>query len=871
MSALRAALRISRRDALRAKGRTALIMVMIGLPVLAITALLTLSSTTDLTPREELPSRLGSVADAAVLANPTTLPVEQEPAGRWGSQDPDKTGAPAHWTTAEVARLIGGRAIPFYDYTADARIQDGFERVDLLEIDLRDPLTGGLRRPAEGRLPATPQEIAVTPALLDRGVRVGGTLQLTRSGAPKRVVGVVENPTRPGVMEVVGLYGSVLAKKVDPQGNGWLVDTPGPVTWEKVRELNQAGLRVASRAVIESPRGEQRDYARFQRDDWLWLAIAVLLVVTETVLLAGPAFAVGLRRRRRELATIAAQGGSPAHLRMIVLADGLVLGGVAALIGVALGIGTGAVAESIAARLLDWNSGPVDVPWAEVLGVAALGLLSALVAAVAPAVQAARQSPARVLAGRPDEVRDRPARPLAGLVLLVLGLSLTVLLAFQPHWLMSVSGVRVLSESRHELLVVAASTVVLFGLILLMPWLVRRTAPLAARLPLPARLSVRDATRHRARTVSAVAAVMAATMGAVTVGLAYTTTYTAEQRMNRIDAPEGTLTVQSSDLDAATWARVRAAVQERLPGASLVPALEAQDGAGHSIATMIQTESPECASEECQHYGVSYFDVPIGDARVLALLQGRRDPQAAAALAAGKVVVFDPRLVSDGTVSLTMLPRTGDGGPEKKLRAPAVVAQGAQPEQGGAVVPASAVTAAGYRTAERRIYVPPAGHVRDQRDLQRFSDHLQSVTTHAYAGLAQDHTAQKLATLLAAALAAAVVLVLGGTFAATGLAVADMRRDLDTLHAVGGRPLTRRLVVAAQAGYIAGLGALIGLVAGAVTGRSLSASMAWMWGDNPVVVPWAFLAALVLGLPLLAALLAGLFTRTRAKPARRVA
>ncbi|SPL90032.1 putative ABC transporter integral membrane protein [[Actinomadura] parvosata subsp. kistnae] len=869
MSAFRAALRISRRDALRAKGRTALIMVMIGLPVLAITALLTLSRTTDLTPQEELPSRLGSVADAAVYSQVNGEPIDQDPAGRSARQATDGAKPPPQST--EVARLIRGRMIPFYDYSTDARIQDGFERVDLLEIDLRDPLTAGLRTPAEGRLPATPQEIAVTPALLDRGVRVGGTLQLTRSGAPKRVVGVVEDPTRPGVMEVVGLYGSVLANKTEPQGNGWLIDTQGPVTWKKVRELNQAGLRVASRAVIESPRAQEYEYLVRSGDELLWLAIAVLLVVTETVLLAGPAFAVGLRRRRRELATIAAQGGSPGHLRMIVLADGLVLGGAAALIGVALGIGTGAVAESIAARLLDWRSGPVDVPWAEVLGVAALGLLSALVAAVAPAVRAARQSPARVLAGRPDEVRDRPARPLAGLVLLALGLGATVLFASQPRWLVAGPVARILSGSRQELVVVAASTVVLFGLILLMPWLVRRTAPLAARLPLPARLSVRDATRHRTRTVSAVAAVMAATMGAVTVGLAYTSTYTAERRMNRIDAPEGTLTVYAGDVDAATWARVRAAVQERLPGASLVPALEAQDGTGHSMPTLIQPESRECASDACRHHGLSSFDVPIGDAQVLALLQGRRDPQAAAALAAGKVVVFDPRLVSDGTVSLTILPRTGDRIDRKTIRAPAVVAQGAQPEQGGAVVPASVVTAAGYRTAERRIYVPAAGHVRDQRDLQRFSDHLQSVTTHAYATLAQDYAAQKLATLLAAALAAAVVLVLGGTFAATGLAVADMRRDLDTLHAVGGRPLTRRLVAAAQAGYIAELGALIGLVAGAVTGRSLSASMASMWDDGPVVVPWAFLAALVLGLPLLAALLAGLFTRTRAKPARRVA
>ncbi|MFD0470595.1 FtsX-like permease family protein [Nonomuraea thailandensis] len=624
MSAFRAALRISRRDALRAKGRTALVIIMIGLPVLAITALLTLSETTDLTVREELPSRLGSVADAAVHAHMTTLPIQQDPAGRFGNQDPNKPGPPARWTAAEVSRLIGGRVIPFYDYTTDARLPDGFDRVDLLELDLREPLSTGMRTLAEGRLPASPEEIAVTPALLDRGVTVGGTLPLTKRGQPKRVVGVVEDPTRPGVMEVVGLYGSVLAKKSDPQGEGWLADTPAPVTWEKVRELNQLGLRVASRAVAESPRSEEHRYVPGSDDELLWLAIAVLLVVTETVLLAGPAFAVGLRRRRRELATIAAQGGSAGHLRTIVLADGLVLGGVAALLGVALGIGAGAVAESIAARALDWRSGPVDVPWAPVLGVAALGLLSALVAALAPAIRAARQSPARVLAGRPDEVRDRAARPLLGLVLLVIGAGAAIYLA-----------------PGSELAVVTASTVALFGLIALMPWLVRRTGSLAARLPLPARLSVRDATRHRARTVSAVAAVMAATMGAVTVGLAYTSTYTAEKQMNRLEAPEGTLTMSASGVDEATWGKLRAVVQERVPGADPVPALEGVDGDGRSMAALLQLVREDCPGS-CEQYGVAYFDVPVGDARLLALLQGRKDPQAAAALAAGKIVVFDP-------------------------------------------------------------------------------------------------------------------------------------------------------------------------------------------------------------------------------------
>ena len=62
--------------------------------------------------------------------------------------------------------------------------------------------------------------------------------------------------------------------------------------------------------------------------------------------------------------------------------------------------------------------------------------------------------------------------------------------------------------------------------------------------------------------------------------------------------------------------------------------------------------------------------------------------------------------------------------------------------------------------------------------------------------------------------------MLGGTFAATGLAAADMRPDLTTMAAVGAPPGTRRLVVAGQAGFIAGLGVLIGTPAGLLTGTA---------------------------------------------------
>lgn len=843
MSAFRAALRISRRDAARAKGRSALIMVMIGLPVLLITGLLTLSQTTNLSARDELPSRLGPVADAAVYAHLRRTPVTQEPAGRFGDQP--QTGArPPGWTTAEVTALTGGRLLPFHQYTTEARPPAGFGRVDLLEIDLRDPLGTGVRPLVRGRHPATPQEIAVTPALLDAGVTVGSTLQVSRSGEPKRVVGVVEHPNRPGISEVVALYDSVRPPEGTWRGPGWLADTPAPVTWQDVERLNRAGVRVASRAVVESPRTDAFDAGSSRPDQRLWTAIAVLLVVTQTVLLAGPAFAVGLRRRGRELATIAAQGGSPRHLRTIVLADGLLLGGAAALIGAALGVGAGAIAEAVAARYLDWTSGPPDIPWWQVLGVAALGLVSALVAAMAPAAGAARQSPAQVLAGRAAKARERVGVPVLGLVLVLLGVAMMFTVA-----------------SRNDLGVVASATVTLFGLIALTPWLVARTGRLAARLPLPARLSIRDGARHRARTASAVAAVMAATMGAVTVGIAYHTTYAERREESRLAAPEGTLVVYGQSADDHVWSEVRAAMRERLPAATFVPGLAAVDDQGRELATFLRSPADGTSSP---YYG-SPFDLPItGDARLLALLQGRRDPSAEAALAAGRAVVFDPRLISDGALDVTV--QGGEDADGVPIRIPAVRAGAAQAGQGGAVIPASALKKAGFETAERRLYATLPQPVPDQLEPD-----LQALAIGAAVVVIDDDSDEQYALMLGALLAAAVILVLGGTFAATGLAAADMRRDLDILSAVGGRPLTRRLVVAAQAGYIAGLGAVTGLVAGLVTATAMTQGLRTARVSGGLAMPWPFLAVLVLGLPLLAALLAGAFTRTRPAPARRVA
>ncbi|RBQ15833.1 ABC transporter ATP-binding protein [Spongiactinospora rosea] len=108
--------------------------------------------------------------------------------------------------------------------------------------------------------------------------------------------------------------------------------------------------------------------------------------------------------------------------------------------------------------------------------------------------------------------------------------------------------------------------------------------------------------------------------------------------------------------------------------------------------------------------------------------------------------------------------------------------------------------------------------------------------------------------------------------AATRLAATDMRPERATMAAIGAPPGTLRVIVAGQALYISGLGALVGLAAGTMTGVALSRPMTSYGPGDPatIAVPWAFVIAVVAGLPILGTA-AALITRASPLPARRPA
>jgi putative ABC transport system permease protein len=127
---------------------------------------------------------------------------------------------------------------------------------------------------------------------------------------------------------------------------------------------------------------------------------------------------------------------------------------------------------------------------------------------------------------------------------------------------------------------------------------------------------------------------------------------------------------------------------------------------------------------------------------------------------------------------------------------------------------------------------------------------------------------------LAIGAAATVLLALLAGLMVTALALADGRADLQTLAAVGGPPRVRRRFAAASAGFVTGLGCLVGAVSGLAVAWVLLPllSDANAYGEltrGLFVVPWASLAFVVVAVPLLTALVAGATTRSRIALTRR--
>jgi len=896
VSGILAALRVARREVRRSKGRSLLVLALIGLPVFGAAGTAVCYDMFTLTPQERLERRIGA-ADAELRWEYDQPIVQRDLIGEWYElTGPDQGREVSDRSPSEVEAVLpaGSRVLPRWWGTLRVPTAAGVGLLDWHAFDLADPLTQGIARVVEGRAPADAGEVAVTAAAARRlAVAIGDTLTVPDEG-DRRVVGLVEFPGESGSFDpglVPGLNAQILLFHPDGRPSEhwqprWLASTPVPVDWEQVRELNQHGIAVLSRAVVLDPPAQLDPYAGAGGPVPVpGLGVGVLiagLVALEVVLLAGPAFAVGARRRQRDLALVAANGGTPAQLRRIVLADGVVLGSLAAVGGIVLGVGAALAARPwLEVHLVGARAGGYRVFPLALVGIAGFAVVTAVLAAMVPAFTAARQPVVAALAGRRGTTNARRRWLLLGLAMATLGALVTA------------GG----AQRSSDTVVLTGLIIGQVGLALCTPALVGLVARVGPRLRLPSRIALRDTARNRASAAPAIAAVMAAVAGAVTVGVVYNS-LEASYGDPHVEFIPGTAVVDYWEgPDAPDPATIERAVRATLPVTAVHrlwrvdPPADSGEPFAFSQALMPPeavcpywdrawdlsraeqedaAADPRCAAGPLQ----PFRHVVVADETALPALTDAEPADRAAAAAVlreGGAVATDPRLLVNGEVILGEL--TEDAGPRyaDTLTVPAHLLTTGSPRYSVIVSP-EAARAAGL--------VPQLGtllftteRMPTQAEQDAFLAALAEVGTTGY--VASGPVSLTRAPMLLLLMAAAGLTALGAAAIATGLAAADRRGDLSTLAAVGAPPRVRRLLSLHQSGVVAGLGTVLGLLAG------LGAAVAVLVGMNqqqtviwpadppiPITVPWLIPVAL-LAVPVVAMLGAGLLTRSRLPIERR--
>ncbi|MFJ9715870.1 ABC transporter permease [Streptomyces sp. NPDC101213] len=944
----RAAVRIARRDAWRSKGRSFLVLAMIALPILGVSALdLTLRSA-ELTPAQRVERTLGAADARFSDARTGGVAILQDPEGEQNTPAGDYYSPGTSWPDGptDVTKSIPAGSTVLTDSSGTAKLTTthGLLQTEVRELAAADPVTRGIMRLQEGRFPEKNDEIAATTRFLESsGLSVGSTLTARGFDRTYVISGSYELPSDLTAQQVNALPGAFLApyaKAVEKAGlpkpdvsTTYLVKKAGGFTWNMVQAINVKGVLVTSRVVVLDPPADS-EVPLYQRKDWAKnsggadaaalaaVGTVVGLAMLEICLLAGPAFAVGARRSRRQLGLVGANGGARSHIRAIVLSGGLVIGVAAALVGIVLALVLTFALRPLLEDYVGQRFGGFTVRPLELLAIAALAVLTGLLSAVIPAVTASRQTVLASLTGRRGVRRSNRVLPLIGFGAVLLGAAIALYGSVVSDQFVLVAGGSAIAE---------------LGVVAMTPALVGLFGRASRWLPLSPRLALRDAVRNRGRTAPAVAAVLAAVAGTVAVS-----TYAASRDAQslaeyRASLPYGAGAALVTEEGGRDVPAVRDAVQRTLPvdvradvfrivvgkpgcapygegegcgrfDVVIPPANECPLWAvapdGSDVVEKYTKEQRRALAKDWRclsHDGNGIYveeGLLVADAPLLKVL-GIDDPGAAKALADGKLLSFHrPQVDRNGTVGIKLItdPKAADRAVEQnkpvpgELKSfPAYQVPGSPDSYGvESVLSPAAAKAAGLTTVPLGA-VFSTDRMPSSEQRQRLDAEIAKLGSNVELTVEQGWVDENGLVLLALTVFAGLVTI-GAAGIATGLAQADAEADLKTLAAVGAPPRVRRMLSGFQCGVVAAMGVVLGSAAGVLPAvglrltegreqmRSYQEALDQGWvgvGDAPpyvpIVVPWETLAALLVAVPLGAALLAALVTRSRGALARRAA
>ena len=360
--------------------------------------------------------------------------------------------------------------------------------VETVDFRAQDPNSAfGVLALRQGSYPAGPGDVAVTDGVAEL-LRLDLGSKVALDGHRRTVVGIVENPHKlsdefalvtpssAGAAEHVTVLAQ--AEEDDATMRSFFAAPDGPPA--------MAGMQIVGNDHPEAP------------------ALAMFSVTTVFLLLASlvaaAGFAVVAQRRLRQLGMLAAVGGTPKQVRLVLVANGAIVGAIAAVVGAALGLAAWVVFAPTLESAIDHRIDRLSLPWWLLATTVLAAILGATAAAWWPGRTVARLPVVTALSGRPPKPRPARHSALAAVALIATGI-----------------GSLALSDRETELLIVVGIVATILGALLLGPLAIRALSGLAGRVPIAPRLALRDLVRYQARSGAALAAVTLALGIAATV------------------------------------------------------------------------------------------------------------------------------------------------------------------------------------------------------------------------------------------------------------------------------------------------------------------------------------------------------------------
>ncbi len=720
--------------------------------------------------------------------------------------------------------------------------------IDLRAQDPHGAFSAPMLSLVSGRYPTGPGEVAVTSAVAQvLNVKIGATW--TVDGRPLRVVGTVEDPAN--LQDGFGLV------------------APGAITRPSALSLffNADPGALDSyhlpSGTIQSIASSGATSAQEHRNQ----ALAVLLLATIGLIFVGllsvAGFTVMAQRRLRALGMIGAIGATDRQVRRVMLANGAAVGVVGAGAGVVLGLGVWLALTPAFENVVGHRYDEFDLPWWAVFAAGVLAVVTSIVASWWPARGVARIPIVSALSGRPAPPQPAHRFALLGTVLAAGGFVCLVL-----------------AHTQRTALIVGGIVATTAGMLLLAPLGIRGLAALAGRAPVAVRLALRDLARYQARSGAALAAASLAVGIAATIAITAAATQSNDRSSSAGNLPDNQLIVWLSDPNAQNGPAVAAAPTSGQTGNPAVPnarLVTAARGVATAIAhdlgssTTVQLDGADDLTTPAPA-GAPPGSVQVSLVHPITENGHSGFMQITVPLVVNSAVLrfygISPADISSGADIVTS--RSGLSNAElgsaigRTFTSVTVQHSSKLPVYTSA--PNTLITAAGMRAG--RFTAEPVGWLIQTSGALTTAQITNARNRAAASGItietrtSPDHSLSKLrdySTLTG-------LLVALGVLAMTlGLIRSETTQDLRTLTAAGAGGRTRRALHATSAGAL-------GLLAGVLgTAGAYLALIAWHWRDVGYLgqPPYLDLAALVVGLPIVAAAGAWLLSRTPAAIARR--